>query len=414
MRREGEAAMFQTRNLLKVALRSIVRNRMRSLLTSLGIIIGVCAVIVMVAIGEGSQARIEGQIASLGTNVLIVFPGATRMGGVSQGAGSANQLTLDDVEKLSEEGTLFAAVSPIVRSMGQAIGGGNNWNTQVSGVSTEYLEIRAWDLGSGEFFTERDIISNAKVAVIGKTVADELFPGQDPVGEKVQIRNTPFKIIGTLSEKGQNAMGMDEDDVLLAPSTTVLNRLKGGRYIDMINVSAVSTEQMEAAQQEVITILRDAHDLKEGEDDDFRVRSQADITEMATETTGILTVLLGSIAGVSLVVGGIGIMNIMLVSVTERTREIGIRLSIGARPSDILTQFLAESVVLSVIGGIMGILLALGISFVLGNFTSLWVVVNPAIVLLAFSVSGAVGIFFGFYPARKAAALNPIDALRYE
>jgi putative ABC transport system permease protein len=305
-------------------------------------------------------------------------------------------------------------VSPIVRSGGQVIGGGGNWNTQIYGVSTEYPQIRAWDLEAGEFFTERDITSNAKVAVIGKTVADELFPGQDPVGEKVQIRNTPFKIIGVLSEKGQDPMGRDEDDIVLAPSTTVLNRLKGGRYVDMINISAISTEQMDAAQDEVTAILRDAHDIKPGEDDDFRVRNQADITEMATETSRILTALLGSIAAVSLMVGGIGIMNIMLVSVTERTREIGIRLSIGARPSDILTQFLAESVVLSVIGGILGILLALGISYILGNFTGLTVVVNPVIVLLAFSVSGAVGIFFGFYPARKAAALNPIDALRYE
>lgn len=406
--------MFQIRNLLKVALRSIVRNRMRSLLTSLGIIIGVCAVIVMVAIGEGSQMRIERQIAGLGTNVLVVFPAAIRMGGVSQGSGSFNQLTLEDAERLREEGTLFAGVSPLVRSGGQAIGGGNNWNTQIRGVSTEYPAIRAWEVESGEFFTERDIVSNAKVAVVGKTVAEELFPGGDPVGERIQVRNTPFKIIGVMKERGQNPMGMDEDDVILAPATTVMNRLKGGRYIDMINISAVSTEQMEAAEAEIETILREAHGLEFGEDSDFNIRSQAELTEAATETTRTLTVLLGSIAAVSLMVGGIGIMNIMLVSVTERTREIGIRLSIGARPGDILTQFLAESVVLSVIGGVLGILLALGISFILGNFTGLTLVVNPVIVLLAFSVSGAVGIFFGFYPARKAAALNPIDALRYE
>jgi putative ABC transport system permease protein len=406
--------MFQMKNLLKVALRSIVRNRTRSFLTSLGIIIGVCAVIVMVAIGEGSQARIEGQIANLGTNVLVVFPAASRMGGVSQGAGSFNQLTLDDAERLREDGTLFAAVSPLVRSGAQVIGGGNNWNTLVNGVSTEYPEIRAWGVESGEFFTERDMVSNAKVAVLGRTVADELFPDQDPIGERIQVRNTPFKVIGVMEEKGQNPMGMDEDDVVLAPATTVLNRLKGGRYIDMINISAVSTEQMDAAQAEIEIILREAHDIEPGEDNDFRVRSQAELTEAATETTRILTVLLGSIAAVSLMVGGIGIMNIMLVSVTERTREIGIRLSIGARPGDILTQFLAESVVLSVIGGILGIMLALGTSLLLRSLAGLTVVVNPAIVLLAFSVSGAVGIFFGFYPARKAAALNPIDALRYE
>jgi putative ABC transport system permease protein len=406
--------MFQIRNLLKVAVRSIVRNRMRSLLTSLGIIIGVCAVIVMVAIGEGSQARIEGQIASLGTNVLVVYPAAGRTGGVSQGAGSFNRLTLEDADRLRDEGTLFRGVSPLVRSGGQVIGGGSNWNTQVNGVTTEYPAIRAWDVESGEFFTERDIFSNAKVAVIGRTVADELFPGQDPVGDRIQIRNTPFKVVGVMAERGQNPMGRDEDDVVLAPATTVLNRLKGGRYIDMINISAVSTEQMPAAQAEVETILRAAHGVEPGEESDFRVRSQAELTEAATETTRILTILLGSIAAVSLVVGGIGIMNIMLVSVTERTREIGIRLSIGARPGDILTQFLAESVVLSVIGGILGILLALAIAYALGRFTGLTVAVNPAIVLLAFSVSGAVGIFFGFYPARKAAALNPIDALRYE
>ncbi|MGD9141287.1 MAG: ABC transporter permease [bacterium] len=406
--------MFQIRNLLKVALRSIVRNRMRSLLTSLGIIIGVCAVIVMVAIGEGSQVKIERQIASLGTNILVVFPASMRMGGVSQGSGSFNQLTLEDAEVLRDEGTLFAGVSPLVRAGGQAIGGGNNWNTQISGVSTEYPAIRAWEIESGEFFTERDIVSNAKVAVIGKAIADELFPGEDPVGERIQVRNTPFKIVGVMEERGQSPMGMDEDDVVLAPATTVLNRLKGGRYIDMINISAVSTEQMEAAEAEIETILRKAHGIEFGEDNDFNIRSQADLTEAATETTRVLTVLLGSIAAVSLMVGGIGIMNIMLVSVTERTREIGIRLSIGARPGDILTQFLAESVVLSVIGGVLGILLALGISLGLGSFTGLTVVVNPVIVLLAFSVSGAVGIFFGFYPARKAAALNPIDALRYE
>jgi putative ABC transport system permease protein len=406
--------MFFIKSLLRVALKSILRNRMRSLLTSLGIIIGVSAVIVMVAIGQGSQRRIEQQISSLGTNVLTIYPGESQVGGVSQGAGTANRLTLDDAAKLKLNATLLAAVSPIVRARAQVIGGGKNWNTSINGVSPDYLAIRVWGVDNGEFFTDRDITANAKVAVIGKTVADQLFPDQDPVGEHVQIRSTPFKVIGVMAAKGENPAGMDQDDIVLAPYTTVLYRLKGGTYIDMINVSAKSADQMSAAQEETRTILRDAHRLNPADDDNFRIRSQADITEAATATSRILTLLLGSIAGVSLVVGGIGIMNIMLVSVTERTREIGIRLSVGARASDILTQFLAESVVLGAFGGIVGVLLAVGVAFGLRHLTELQPIISPGIVALAFSVSAAVGIFFGLYPARKAAALNPIDALRYE
>jgi len=406
--------MFFIKSLLKVALKSIIRNRMRSLLTSLGIIIGVSAVIVMVAIGQGSQQRIEQQIASLGTNVLTIFPAESQLGGVSQGAGTFNRLTLDDAAKLKQNMTLAAAVSPIVRARAQVIGGGKNWNTSINGVSPDYLAIRAWGVDKGEFFTDHDVTANAKVAVIGKTVADNLFPDEDPVGERVQIRSTPFKVIGVMAPKGENPMGMDQDDIVLAPFTTVLYRLKGGTYIDMLNVSAKSADQMSAAQDEIRTILRDAHHLGPADEDNFRIRSQADITQAATSTSRVLTMLLGSIAGVSLVVGGIGIMNIMLVSVTERTREIGIRLSVGARSSDILTQFLAESVVLGAFGGVVGILLALGVAFSLSHLTELRTVINPGIVALAFSVSAAVGIFFGLYPARKAAALNPIDALRYE
>jgi putative ABC transport system permease protein len=406
--------MFLIRSLLKVALKSISRNRMRSMLTSLGIIIGVCAVIVMVAIGQGSQKRIEQQIAGLGTNVLTIFPGQMQAGGVSQGAGSANRLTLEDATKLKQDATKIAAISPVVRARAQIIGGGKNWNTSVNGVSPQYPDIRAWKIKDGEFFTDRDVLSNAKVAVIGQTVAEQLFPGQDPIGEQIQIRSTPFRVIGVMAEKGQNPMGMDEDDIVLAPYSTVLYRLKGGTYIDMINVSARSAAELADAQTEIKSILREAHRLNPADDDNFRIFNQADLTQAATATSRTLTLLLGSIAGVSLLVGGIGIMNIMFVSVTERTREIGIRLSIGARASDILTQFLAEAVVLSAFGGVIGILLALGITFALRHLTELSTVINPGIVLLAFSVSAGVGIFFGLYPARKAAALNPIDALRYE
>jgi putative ABC transport system permease protein len=401
-------------NVLKIAVRSLSKNRMRSLLTALGIIIGVAAVIVMVAVGEGSQARIEANIRELGANVVMIHGGASRAGGVSRGAGSVNRLTLDDAEKLAEETTLCTAISPVVSTGGQVIGGDGNWSTQIDGVSPGYLTIRAWELASGEFFTDRDVRARSKVAVLGKTVADELFPGQDPVGERIRIRNTPFKVVGVLAEKGQTGMGSDQDDVVLAPSTTVLYRLSGDRYIRRIMASAISEEEIVRAQEELAELLREAHKIRPGEEDDFRVRNQAEIIEAVSETSEVLTLLLGSIAGVSLVVGGIGIMNIMLVSVTERTREIGIRLAVGARGSDVLTQFLVEAVVLSLTGGIIGILLSLGVAFALDRAAGVATQVNPAIVLVAFGFSGAVGVFFGFYPACKAAALNPIDALRHD
>ena len=402
------------KNLLKIAFKNILKNRMRSLLTSLGIIIGVSAVIVMVAIGEGSQADIEAQISALGANMIIIFPGSTQRGGVSQWAGSFNQLTLEDAEKLANEATLSTAVSPVVMSGGQVVGGDGNWSTAIAGVSVDYLTIRAWELEQGEFFTERDIRARSKVAVLGKDVADNLFPDQNPVGEKIRIRNTPFKVIGVLTEKGQDARGTSQDDIILCPSTTVLYRIKGGRYINVMLASARSTEELSEAQEELRVLLREAHRLDPGEDDDFKIRNQSEITEAATQTSQMLTLLLGAIAGVSLVVGGIGIMNIMLVSVTERTREIGIRLAVGARSSDVLAQFLMEAVVLSLVGGVMGILAALSLAFALNSFVGITTVINPEIVLLAFGFSGAVGVFFGFYPARKASALNPIDALRYE
>nr|MBN2276196.1 ABC transporter permease [candidate division Zixibacteria bacterium] len=405
---------MQITNLLKVAFSSIMKNRMRSLLTSLGIIIGVSAVIIMVAIGKGSQVAIEQQINALGTNLIIVFPGVSSSGGVRQGAGSFNRFTLEDVEKIKEQATLLSGISPVVRSGGQVIGGSSNWYTTIYGVSPDYFTIRNWIVESGEAFTERDVTSRKKVAVLGKTVADELFPDQDPVGKEIRIRNIPFTIIGILASKGQSGMGQDQDDVILAPSTTVLYRLKGRQFVDMINASAASTEVMDQAQEELRLILRDAHRLNEGDADDFTISNQAEITDAVTQTSRTMTLLLGAIAAVSLVVGGIGIMNIMLVSVTERTREIGIRLSVGARGSDVLIQFLSEAVVLSLSGGLVGIILSFAVTYILNQFTTMSAVISPQIIFISVIFSAVVGIFFGYYPARKAAALNPIDALRYE
>ncbi len=409
--------MISITRLLRASSRSILRNRMRSLLTSLGIIIGVGAVIVMVAIGEGSQAQIEANITSLGTNLLLVIPGSSTTGGVRQGGGSYKQFTFDDIDALKREATLVDGVSPVVRSGGQIIGGAGNWFTSVYGVSPEYFKIRSWEVSSGEFFTDKDVTARRKVALLGKTVVDQLFPNQDPIGQSIRIRNIPFTVIGVLKAKGQTGMGQDQDDVILAPSTSVLYRLKGDRRnaaIDMINASAISSDKVDAATAEMRTILRKAHKLTEGQDDDFTVRSQAEIMQTATETTKTMTLLLGSIAAVSLLVGGIGIMNIMLVSVTERTREIGIRLSVGARESDVLIQFLTEAVVLSVSGGIIGIALSAAVVAGLNKWTTLQPIITPEIVAVSFLFSAFVGIFFGFYPARKAAALDPIDALRHE
>ncbi len=402
------------KNLLKVAIKSILKSRMRSLLTALGIIIGVAAVVVMVALGDGAQIQVEQQISSLGSNLIIIFPGSASSGGIRMGAGSINRFTMEDVKRIQDEATLIKAVTPIVRTGGQVIGGVGNWSTQIQGVSVNFLEIRDWSLASGEFFTDKDMISRAKVAVLGQTVAKQLFPDEDPIGQQIRIRNVPFRVIGVLTAKGQSAMGSDQDDIIFAPATTVLDRLVGGIYINYIQASAVSTDQIDAAQQQLTTIMREAHHLNPGEDDDFTVRNQAEITEAATETSKILTILLASVAGVSLLVGGIGIMNIMLVSVTERTREIGIRLSVGARTSDVLIQFLTEAIVLSFAGGLIGVLLSFGVVFILNAYTGMIAVINPEIVAIAVSFSAVIGVFFGFYPARKAANLNPIDALRYE
>ena len=406
--------MIYLRNLIKASLKSILKNRLRSLLTSLGIIIGVSAVIVMVAIGEGSQLRIEQSINTLGTNLLIASPGSSSTGGIRLGAGTYNRFTFDDVAKLKSQSSLLDAVSPVVHSGGQIIGGGKNWFSEVNGVTPDYFTIRNWQVTSGEFFSDRDVTTNRRVALLGQTVVDQLFPDEDPVGQTIRIRNTPFVVVGVLKAKGTSGAGPDQDDVILAPATTVLYRLKGRQWIDMINASAVSTDRIDEAREEMRQILRESHRIAEGDEDDFTIRSQAEIAQAVTETTRTMTLLLASIAAVSLIVGGIGIMNIMLVSVTERTREVGIRLSVGARESDILVQFLIEAIVLSFSGGIIGVLLSAGVVAGLNRFTELAPTITPQIVVISLLFSAAVGVFFGFYPARKAAALNPIDALRYE
>lgn len=400
--------------IVKAATKSIMKSRMRSLLTTLGIIIGVSAVIVMVAIGNGASQKVEDQIASLGSNLIIITPGTSTSGGIRGGAGSFNRFTLDDVDKIKNEATLITGVSPLVRSGGQIIGGTGNWFTQIQGVSPDFLEIRSWTLESGEFFTDRDITARAKVCVLGSEIVENLFPNEDPIGKQVRIKNVPFKVIGVLKSKGQTAVGTSNDDIILAPSRTVLDRLSGGRFISSIQASALSSEHNLAAQEELRQIMRESHKLSTGDDDDFTIKDQSDLAETATETSRTLTYLLAAVAGVSLIVGGIGIMNIMLVSVTERTREIGIRLSVGARPGDILIQFLTEAIVLSIAGGLIGILLSFFTVYILNNYTEQSAIIKPEVLFIAFGFAGAIGIFFGFYPARKAASLDPIDALRYE
>ena len=400
--------------LFKVASQSILKNKMRTLLTMLGIVIGVGAVIVMVAVGHGAQSQIESQIKGLGTNLLMVMPGSFNGGGVSQGAGAFNRLTVEDAEKVKQQSTMLAAVSPVITTRAQVIGGAGNWRTMINGVSTDYLTIRDWSLSSGEMFTDADVKSSRKVALIGATVAKNLFPDGGELGAQIQIGHVPFTVGGVLAAKGQNAGGQDQDDVILMPYTTAQNRLSGNIRLGQILASTFNPNDIPAAQEEIKGIMRDAHRLASGADDDFTVRNQTEIAQAATKTTSVMTGLLAAIASISLVVGGIGIMNIMLVSVTERTREIGIRMAIGARGSDVLTQFLVESIVMSVMGGLVGLAIGFGGAMLLAHITG-WTVSTPtSAVLIAVGFSGAVGVFFGYYPARKAAGLNPIQALRYE
>ena len=401
------------KNLLQAALKSILKNKLRSMLTSLGIIIGVSGVIVMSAVGEGTQALIRQEINLLGTNVIIVSPGSSRMGGVQRGMGSLNRFTLDDVERIKQSATLLQAISPLVMTGGQVIAGNANWATEICGVSTDYFAIKSWKTEQGTLFTEKDVNGRRKVALLGRSVADELFAGGNPVGQKIRIRNIPFTVIGVLEEKGQGGRGLDQDDLVIAPATTVLYRLKGGRYIDLITASAVSADVLEAAEEEMRAILREAHRLESGEDD-FTIQNQTEIIELVTRSSKLMTSFLAAIAGIALIVGGIGIMNIMLVSVTERTHEIGIRMSVGAHRSDIMIQFLTEAVVLSMIGGICGVLLALLTALGINEFTAFSALIKTRMILISVAVSAAIGVIFGFFPARKAARLNPIDALRYE
>ena len=399
--------------LVRVAGESIKKNKMRTLLTMLGIVIGVGAVIIMVAVGQGAQRGIANQINALGTNLLVITAGASNTSGVSQGAQAFNRLTIDDAEKLKREGTLFAGVTPVVMTRVQVLAGGTNWRTMINGVSTDFPTVRDWQTSSGDFFTDNDLRGMRKVAAIGQTVADNLFPGVDPVGSQIQIRNEPFDIVGVLAKKGQNAVGLDQDDIVIIPYTTAQTRLSGNTRIWQILVSATSQQDIAAAQQEATAIMRESHKIGDG-DDDFTVRNQTEIANAAQGTTKIMTWLLASIASVSLIVGGIGIMNIMLVSVTERTREIGIRMAIGARGSYVLTQVLVESIVMSVLGGAVGLVVGVGGASLVARFTGWSTEVPIQAVALAIGFSAAVGVFFGYYPARKAAALDPIQALRYE
>jgi putative ABC transport system permease protein len=386
---------------------------MRTMLTMLGIVIGVGAVIVMVAVGNGAQSQIEASISSLGTNLIVVSPGTTAQGGVSQGAASFNRLSTTDAEQLKLDGTTLSAVSPVIQTRAVVIGPAGNWRTAINGVSPDYFTIRNWSATSGDLFDDTDVKAARKIALLGATVANNLFPGVDAVGAQIQIGHVPFTVSAVLEAKGQSATGTDQDDVVLMPYTTAQNRLSGNVRLGQILVSTFSPADIPAAQSEITDIMREAHKLGDSPDD-FTVANQTQIAAAATSTTSVMSGLLAAIASISLVVGGIGIMNIMLVSVTERTREIGIRMAIGARGSDVLTQFLVESVVMSIMGGIGGLAAGYAGAMILGHFTGWSTAVPVSAVFIAVGFSAGVGVFFGYYPARKAAALNPIEALRYE
>ncbi|MDE6652108.1 MAG: ABC transporter permease [Paramuribaculum sp.] len=402
-------------NLLKIALKALNNNKLRCFLTMLGIIIGVASVITMLAIGQGSKDSIKAQISEMGSNMIMIFPGGDRRGGARQSSDDMQTLKIADYEALATEAPSVAAVSPSVNSGGQFINGNNNWPSSLYGVAPSYLDIRKVKVGEGDMFTDQDIKSAAKVCILGKTVVDNLFPdGTNPIGKTIRFNKIPLTVIGVLEPKGANAMGMDQDDVVLAPYTTVMKRVLAVDYIQSLFASALSEDMADQAMDEITAILRENHKLSEGADDDFTLRSQQELSQMMNSTSDMMTVLLACIAGISLLVGGIGIMNIMYVSVTERTREIGLRMSIGARGRDILAQFLIEAVIISVSGGIIGVLLGSIASWVVNVVIHWPVTIQIYSVVLSFAVCTVTGVFFGWYPAKKAANLDPIEAIRYE
>jgi putative ABC transport system permease protein len=402
-------------NLSKVSLNALLRNKFRSFLTMLGIIIGVASVIAMLAIGEGSKKSIQDQISSMGSNLVMVMPGTQMMGGVQQGNASSKALEIKDVEAIKANCPSIQEVTPEVRGGGQVVSGSNNWPTTFYGGDVNYLDIKKVEIKSGRMFTEQEVSSAAKVCLIGQTVADNLFGNDvDPVGQTIRFKNIPVKVVGLLKEKGENTFGMDQDDLLIGPYTTVQKRMLAITHINTILCSAMSEETTEQAVTEITAVMRFSHRLAAGDEDDFQIRTQAELVSTFSSISNILTTLLGAISAISLLVGGIGIMNIMYVSVTERTREIGLRMSIGGRGLDILMQFLIESMMLSVIGGVFGIILGVTASTIIGNLTGWPIAVMPMAVAMSFLVCTAIGIFFGWYPARKASNLNPIDALRFE
>ena len=408
-------------NLFKIALRAIAANKLRSFLTMLGIIIGVASVITMLAIGQGSKKSIQKQISEMGSNMIMIMPGQDMRGGVRRDADEMETLKLADYDALKDQCQYISAVSPVVNSSGQFINGNNNTPSTIYGVNRDYLDIRQLSVEDGEMFTDEDIKSSAKVCVVGKTVVDNLFPdGSDPVGKVIRFNTIPFRIVGVLKSKGYNSMGMDQDDLVLAPYSAVMKRILAVNYLQSINCSALTKGLTDKATEEITKVLRAQHKLKDpteessGDEDDFNIRSQEELASMMNSTTDLMTILLACIAGISLVVGGIGIMNIMYVSVTERTREIGLRMSVGARGIDILSQFLIESILLSVTGGVIGVLIGIGATYGVNIFAKWPVFIQPWSVLLSFFVCTATGVFFGWYPAKKAAMLDPIEAIRYE
>jgi len=403
-------------NIIRVAFRALQRNKMRAALTMLGIIIGVSAVVAMVSIGQGAQATVQAQIDSIGTNLLFVTAGAQNVGGVRSGTGDTgtNTLTVDDLAAIKRDVPTVSMLTPTVHARGQLVAGNMNWNTSIQGVSEEYPEVRKWTIRTGAFFTEADVRTAARVLVVGQTIADNLFAGTDPVGQTVRVQNLPFRVVGVMVRKGQDPQGRDQDDVAFTPYTTVQKKILGSPRLQIAYVSAVSPDATYTAQQQIGELLRQRHKLGPNEPDDFTVRNMSDIAQAANETNSTMTMLLACIAGVSLLVGGIGIMNIMLVSVTERTREIGIRMAIGARSSAVRSQFLIESVVLSLTGGLFGILLGVAVSLGIPRILGWPTMISSMAIIGSVIFSAAVGIFFGYYPARKAAALDPIEALRYE